>query len=97
MHRSTSTQRERYYKDLSYLLLRDNTRNVAVVHAYTRKGGLERTVQKKGKKGQTRAKKEKKKRKEKKEKRNKKLHTYAQGAGRVPRGQGCCLLAQSVP
>ena len=63
MHRSTSTQRERYYKDLSYLLVRNNTRNVAVVHAYTRKGGLERTVKKKGKKGQIRAKKEKRKEK----------------------------------
>ena len=48
MHCSTSAQRERHYNDLSYTiphqLLRDNTRNIAMVHAYTRKGGLEMTV-----------------------------------------------------
>ena len=67
MHSSTSTQRGRYYNDLSYTIpyhfLRDNTRNIAVVHAYTRKRGLERTVKRKGKKGQIRAKKEKRKEK----------------------------------
>ena len=48
MHCSTSAQRKRHYNDLSYTiphqLLRDNTRNIAMVHAYTRKGGLEMTV-----------------------------------------------------
>ena len=91
---------ERHYNDLSYTipyhLLRDNTRNIAVLHAYTRKRGLERTViqrrARKSKYGQKR----KKEKKRKEEKRSKKLHTCAQGAGRVPRGQGCCLLAQSV-
>ena len=67
MHCSTSTQRERHYNDLSYTipyqLLRDKNRNIAVVHAYTRKRGLEMAViQRRAKKG----KKEKKKRKERK-------------------------------
>ena len=47
---------------------------------------------KKGKKGQKRA----KKKQENIEIRNKKLDGFAQRADRVPRGQGCCLLAQSV-
>ena len=53
---------------------------------------LYKEMQKRAKRGG----KEKKKSKERKEKMNKKLHACAQGAGRVPRGQGCCLLAQSV-
>ena len=38
----------------------------------------------------------KQKGKEKKEKRHKQQRTCAQGAGRVPRGQGCCFLVRSV-
>ena len=53
---------------IPYQLLRDNTMIIAVVHAYTRKRGLERTVVQRTK----RSRKEKKKRKERKEKRNKK-------------------------
>ena len=59
VHRSTSTQRERYYNDLSYTtpyhLLRDDTRNITVVHTYTRKRTRKdcyTTNGKKGKKGQ---------------------------------------------
>ena len=71
MHCSTSKQRERHYNDLLYMipyqLLRDNTRNIAVVHAYTRKGGLEMTVLQKGKKRAKRGKKEKEKKGKKNE------------------------------
>ena len=87
--------RDRSYT-IPYHLLRDNTSNIAVAHTYTRKRGLERTViqrrAKKGKKGQ-----KEEKRKEKKEKNETKNHrACAQGAGRVPKGQGRCLLARSV-
>ena len=70
-------QRERHHNDLSYTipyqLLRDNTRNIDVVHAYTRKRGLEMTVTqrraKKGEKGHKR--KKENKTKERKKERNK--------------------------
>ena len=92
MHGSTSTQRERHYNDPSYTipyqLLRDNTRNKAVVHAFTGKRELGMTAIQRRQKRAKRSKKEKKKRKETKEKRNKKLHACAEGAGRVQRSRG---------
>ena len=66
-----STQRERHYNDLPYTipyqLLRYNTGNIAVVHAYTRKRGLEMTSIQSREKRAKMSEKEKKRRKEQRE------------------------------
>ena len=75
---------------IPYQLLGDNTRNKAVVHAYTRKIGLEMAViqrtAKKGKRGQKR----KKEKKGKERKTNQK--TSCMRAGRRPSPEGTGLL-----
>ena len=56
-----------------------------------------RPPSKEGQKREKRGKKEKGKEKKGKKNETKNFMHARQGAGRVPRGQGCCLLAQSVP
>ena len=102
VHRSTSTQgngTNEVSHTILYQLQRNNTRNVRTHGIYLEYVCTSERRLKQGKKRKSNKEENKRKKKGKKErerkKRNKK-QTCAQGAGRVPRGQGCCLLVRSV-
>ena len=85
MHRSASTQRERYYSGLWYTipydLRRDNTRNIAAVHTYvhpkkrTKRGLLYKEGQKKTEAGLKGAKEERSREEMRRKERKKKNET----------------------